>query len=141
MVGDKGYDAKANREAVRERGICPAIPYRSTTKDRPKFFPKRLYKGRACIEQTFGKIKRFRSTTDSGRGSTAQGLHLRSPPPKRRAKQVHSLKCCTRSFGASTNCIEHVSNTPSFCSNSLSRLSFPAIKTAVLAASINARVS
>ena len=27
-VGDKGYDAKANREAARRRGICPAIPYR-----------------------------------------------------------------------------------------------------------------
>ncbi len=29
--GDKGYDAKANREAARRRGICPAIPHRSNT--------------------------------------------------------------------------------------------------------------
>ena len=26
---DKGYDAKANRKAARDRGICPLIPYRS----------------------------------------------------------------------------------------------------------------
>jgi len=27
-VADKGYDAKANRDAARMRGIAPAIPYR-----------------------------------------------------------------------------------------------------------------
>jgi hypothetical protein len=37
-LGDKGYDSKSNREAARERGICPAIPYRSNTKDIPTFF-------------------------------------------------------------------------------------------------------
>jgi hypothetical protein len=40
VLGDKGYDSKSNREAARERGICPAIPYRSNTKDIPTFFPK-----------------------------------------------------------------------------------------------------
>lgn len=60
VVTDKGYDAKANREAARKRGVCPVIPHRSTTKDRPTFFPKQLYKGRARIEQTFGKMKRFK---------------------------------------------------------------------------------
>ena len=59
-LADKGYDAKANRAAARQRGICPAIPYRSSTKDRPQFFPKILYKGRARIEQAVGKIKRFK---------------------------------------------------------------------------------
>ena len=59
-VGDKGYDAKANRQAARSRCICPAIPYRTTTKDKPKFFPKALYRGRARIEQTMGKLKRFK---------------------------------------------------------------------------------
>ena len=44
-VADKGYDAKANREAARERGICPVIPYRQNAKDRPKFFAKALYRG------------------------------------------------------------------------------------------------
>ena len=59
-MGDKGYDAKSNRQAARARGVCPVIPYRSNTKDKPAFFPKALYKGRARIEQTMGKIKRFK---------------------------------------------------------------------------------
>ena len=59
-LADKGYDAKTNRQAARKRGICPAIPYRTNTLDRPKFFPKILYKGRARIEQAVGKIKRFK---------------------------------------------------------------------------------
>jgi transposase len=57
---DKGYDAKANRQAARERGICPIIPYRSNIKAKPAFFPKTLYKTRARIEQTMGKLKRFK---------------------------------------------------------------------------------
>ena len=60
VITDKGYDAKANRAAARSRGICPVIPYRGNTKDRPNFFPKRLYKLRARIEQFIGKIKRFK---------------------------------------------------------------------------------
>ncbi len=59
-VGDKGYDSRPNRQAARSRGICPAIPYKRTAKDRPAFFPKRLYRGRARIEQTVGKLKRFK---------------------------------------------------------------------------------
>ena len=43
-----------------QRGICPAIPYRSNTKDMPPFFPKTLYKARARIEQAVGKLKRFK---------------------------------------------------------------------------------
>ena len=57
---DKDYDARANRAACRARGIAPVIPYRSNAKDRPKFFPKVLYKGRARIEQAMGKLKRFK---------------------------------------------------------------------------------
>jgi len=59
-LGDKGYDSKSNREVARQRGICPAIPYRSNTKDMPAFFPKALYKARARIEQAVGKLKRFK---------------------------------------------------------------------------------
>ena len=59
-LGDKGYDSKSNRDAARQRGICPAIPYRSNTKDVPAFFPKTLYKARARIEQAVGKLKRFK---------------------------------------------------------------------------------
>ena len=36
-LGDKGYNFKSNRDAARQRGICPAIPYRSNTKDMPAF--------------------------------------------------------------------------------------------------------
>jgi transposase len=46
--------------AARKRGICPVIPYRSNTIDKPKFFAKVLYKARARIEQMMGKIKRFK---------------------------------------------------------------------------------
>ena len=60
VIGDKGYDAKANREAARRRGICPVIPYRENTKHKPAFFPKILYAGRARIEQSNGKLKRFK---------------------------------------------------------------------------------
>ena len=59
-VADKGYDAAVNREAARQRGICPVIPFRSNAKNRPAFFAKTLYKSRARIEQAFGKLKRFK---------------------------------------------------------------------------------
>ena len=59
-VTDKGYDSNANRTAARARGICPVIPTKSNAKNRPKFFPKMMYKGRARIEQAFGKLKRFK---------------------------------------------------------------------------------
>jgi transposase len=36
------------------------IQYRSNAKNRPKFFPKLLYKTRARIEQAIGKLKRFK---------------------------------------------------------------------------------
>jgi transposase len=57
---DKGYDSKANRAACRDRGILPVIPHRANAKDRPSFFPKLLYRARARIEQTMGKLKRFK---------------------------------------------------------------------------------
>ena len=59
-MADKGYDAAANRAAARKRGICPVIPFRSNAKKKPAFFAKILYKGRARIEQAFGKLKRFK---------------------------------------------------------------------------------
>ena len=49
-----------NRVACRRRGIAPAIPYKCNARDKPSFFPKALYKGRARIEQTVGKLKRFK---------------------------------------------------------------------------------
>ena len=55
-LGNKGYDSKSNREAARLRGICPAIPYRSKTKDMPIFFPKAVYKTREAV----GNLERFK---------------------------------------------------------------------------------
>ena len=59
-ITDKGYDSRVNREAARARGITPVIPRRETSRQRGRFFPKRLYKLRARIEQTMGKLKRFK---------------------------------------------------------------------------------
>jgi transposase len=57
---DKGSDAQANRDAARQRGICPIIPHRRNAKVRPRFLPKGLYRLRARIEQAIGKLKRFK---------------------------------------------------------------------------------
>ena len=43
-VIDKGYDSDANRVAALARGITPVIPRRENSKQRGRFFPKRLYK-------------------------------------------------------------------------------------------------
>jgi transposase len=59
-VTDKGYDSRANRDAARARGITPVIPRRRTAKDRGRFFPTKLYKTRARVEQAVGKLKRFK---------------------------------------------------------------------------------
>jgi transposase len=59
-VTDKGYDSAANRAAALARGITPIIPRRENSKQRGRFFPKRLYKLRARVEQTIGKLKRFK---------------------------------------------------------------------------------
>jgi transposase len=57
-ITDKGYDSHANRAAARARGITPVIPRKDNSKERGRFFPKKLYKLRARIEQTIGKLKR-----------------------------------------------------------------------------------
>ena len=36
------------------------IPFKSSAKNRPRFFPKALYQARARIEQLVGKLKRFK---------------------------------------------------------------------------------
>ena len=54
-ITDKGYDSHANRAAALARGITPV-----NSKQRGRFFPKKLYKLRARIEQTIGKLKRFK---------------------------------------------------------------------------------
>ena len=59
-ITDKGYDSRLNREAALARGVTPVIPRRENSKERGGFFPKQLYKLRGRIEQTMGKLKRFK---------------------------------------------------------------------------------
>ena len=59
-VTDKGYDSQTNRVAALARGVTPVIPRRENSKQRGRFFPKRLYKLRARVEQAIGKLKRFK---------------------------------------------------------------------------------
>jgi hypothetical protein len=88
---DKRYDAAPNRQAARERHIRPilprraTIPRRATARYRPSFFPKTLHRGRARIEQTVGKLKRFErgalgcektAENDAALISPARGLSL-----------------------------------------------------------------
>ena len=59
-IGDKGYASKANRRAAQDRGIVPVIPHKANEKNKPAFFARTLYKGRARIEQAVGKLKRLK---------------------------------------------------------------------------------
>jgi transposase len=54
VICDKGYASKANRDAARDRGIAPVIPYKANEKNKPAFF------ARARIEQGIGRLKRFK---------------------------------------------------------------------------------
>ena len=60
IIADRGYDAKANRDMARKRGIVPVIPYRKNSKVANKKMPKKLYARRARVEQLIGKMKRFK---------------------------------------------------------------------------------
>jgi transposase len=97
-VGDKGYDAKANRAAARERGICPVIPYKATAKNRPRFFPKALYRARARIEQLVGKLKRFKRNRSALREDQPKLRLLRRPRPRIHPRQIrpHHLLIFTK---------------------------------------------
>ena len=46
--------------AARARGITPVIARRENSKQRGRFFPKRLCNFRARIEQTIGKLERYK---------------------------------------------------------------------------------
>ena len=58
--GDKGYDSKGNRQALRKRGIKTRIMYKKP-KGKPmtiwqKRFNKAISKRRFRVEQTFGTL-------------------------------------------------------------------------------------
>jgi transposase len=59
VVGDKGFDGEAQREACEARGARPVIPYRSTA-TAPKRLNRKAYAERNMVERLFGKAKEFR---------------------------------------------------------------------------------
>ena len=56
---DKGYDADALREQIRERGALANIPPKANRKQKPCFSPF-LYRDRNAIERMFCRLKDFR---------------------------------------------------------------------------------
>ena len=58
VLGDKGYDSKAFREAIQALGAEPVIPPRSISPQVPCDFA--LYRERNLVERLFLKIKHFR---------------------------------------------------------------------------------
>ena len=101
---DKGCDAQANRAACRARGIVPMIPHRTNARNRPAFFPKLLYKGRARIEQAMGKLKRFkrialryektaRTTAPSSPSLAPSSWSNPSTRPSRNSLQLEHFAC------------------------------------------------
>lgn len=64
VAGDKGYDSKAAREAIAERGSTPLIPHRKnkdgTYPERAAGFDKNQYKRRNVVERLIGKLKECR---------------------------------------------------------------------------------
>ncbi|MCC4252613.1 IS5 family transposase [Sphingobium naphthae] len=59
LLGDKGYDSTAIREAAAARNIWANIPNRSNRKQRFGFSPW-LYRQRNLVERFFNRIKQFR---------------------------------------------------------------------------------
>jgi transposase len=59
VVADKGYDADANRDAIRAQGAEPCIPPR---KNRAVVidYDRHLYRERNGVERFFGRIKQYR---------------------------------------------------------------------------------
>ena len=62
-VFDAAQSSRGDRAVALARDITPVIPRRENSKQRRRFFPKHLYRLRARIEQTIGKLKRFKRQT------------------------------------------------------------------------------
>lgn len=58
VLGDKGYDSKAFREAISAQDAVPVIPPRKTSPQAPCDYA--LYCERDLVERFFLKIKHFR---------------------------------------------------------------------------------
>jgi transposase len=59
LLGDKGYDSNAIREAAARKNGWANIPARSNRKKRPAFSGW-LYRQRNLVERFFNRIKHFR---------------------------------------------------------------------------------
>ncbi|SHM67042.1 transposase, IS4 family [Roseovarius pacificus] len=59
LLGDRGYEADWFREALKDKGIKPCIPGRSS-RGKPVKNDKRRYKRRSRIEIMFGRLKDWR---------------------------------------------------------------------------------
>jgi putative transposase len=59
LIGDRGYDSTAFREALLAKGIEPCIPS-SRSRKVPYSYDKQLYKKRHRVENLFAKLKDWR---------------------------------------------------------------------------------
>ena len=59
VLADKGYDADANRAAIRAAGAEPCIPPRRN-RTLAIAYDRHLYKERNGVERFFGRIKQYR---------------------------------------------------------------------------------
>ena len=65
LIGDKGYDSDAFREALLEREITPCIPPRAKRRA-PATYCKALYKQRHKIENMFAILRVMRNPNYMG---------------------------------------------------------------------------
>ena len=59
VCADKAYDSKHVRQAIRDDGAVPVIPYKSNAK-KPRPYNKRLYRERNQVERFFCRLKDMR---------------------------------------------------------------------------------
>lgn len=59
VVGDKGFDGERQRQACRDRGAKPVIPFKSCWAA-PGQLNEKAYRARNRIERLLGKLKEFR---------------------------------------------------------------------------------
>lgn len=59
VLADKGYDANALIELVRDQGVVPVIPPRSNRLEQ-RSYDRHVYKDCNLIERFFNRIKQFR---------------------------------------------------------------------------------
>lgn len=61
LIGDKGYDSEAIRDAARSKHMQPIIPRRCNSLLPNPEFDKELYRHRHLVENLFARLKHFRA--------------------------------------------------------------------------------